>query len=129
MSEDPSEIELMAYVDGQLDPGRRFAVETRLSRRPDLAAQVMGDLSARTGLRLLAQDRAPLPEAMAAQAKISDFMIKSPLWMVIMSNSSGYVNCAAGRGTARSRGRRAASPYQSAPAQAGTAYMRPARRK
>jgi anti-sigma factor RsiW len=68
MSEDPSEIELMAYVDGQLDPGRRFAVETRLSRRPDLAAQVMGDLSARTGLRLLAQDRAPLPEAMAAQA-------------------------------------------------------------
>jgi len=68
MSEDPSEIELMAYVDGQLDPGRRFAVETRLSRRPDLAAQVMGDLSARTGLRLLAQDRVPLPEAMAAQA-------------------------------------------------------------
>ena len=68
-------------------------------------------------------------EAMAAQAKISDFMIKSPLWTVIMSNSSGYVNCAAGRGTARSRGRRAASPSQSAPAQAGTAYMRPARRK
>lgn len=52
-SADPiSELDLMAYVDDQLDPERRIAVEDHLSRRPVLAAQIMDDLRRRDELRL-----------------------------------------------------------------------------
>ena len=52
-SPDPiSELDLMAYVDEQLDPERRIAVEDHLSRHPVLAAQIMGDLRRRDELRL-----------------------------------------------------------------------------
>jgi anti-sigma factor RsiW len=47
-----SELDLMAYVDDQLDPERRIAVEDHLSRHPVLAAQVMDDLRRRDELRL-----------------------------------------------------------------------------
>src|SRR5687767_1901993 len=47
-----SELDLMAYVDDQLDPERRIAVEDRLSRHPILAAQIMDDLRRRDELRL-----------------------------------------------------------------------------
>jgi len=47
-----SELDLMAYVDDQLDPERRIAVEDHLSRHPALAAQVMDDLRRRDELRL-----------------------------------------------------------------------------
>jgi anti-sigma factor RsiW len=47
-----SELDLMAYVDDQLDPERRIAVEEHLSRHPILAAQVMDDLRRRDELRL-----------------------------------------------------------------------------
>lgn len=46
--------DLEAYVDGQLDPGRRFEVEDHLARNPDAAAQVMADMRARDAVRLLA---------------------------------------------------------------------------
>ncbi len=42
----------MAYVDDQLDPERRIAVEDHLSRHPVLAAQIMDDLRRRDELRL-----------------------------------------------------------------------------
>ena len=45
-------LELAAYVDDQLDAARRIAVETWLSRQPELAAQVMTDLRLRDELRL-----------------------------------------------------------------------------
>jgi len=61
MTDTPSELELHAYVDDQLDAERRFAIEAYLSDHPELAARMMGELSVRTGLRLLAQDPAPLP--------------------------------------------------------------------
>ena len=52
-SADPiSELDLMAYVDDQLDPERRIAVEDHLSRHPVLAAQIMDDLRRRDELRL-----------------------------------------------------------------------------
>jgi anti-sigma factor RsiW len=52
-SPDPiSELDLMAYVDEQLDPERRIAVEEHLSRHPILAAQIMDDLRRRDELRL-----------------------------------------------------------------------------
>lgn len=46
--------DLEAYVDGQLDPGRRFEVEDHLARHPEAAALVMADMRARDAVRLLA---------------------------------------------------------------------------
>lgn len=48
-----SELELDAYVDGELCLERRMAVEDRLSRDPDAAARTMADLRMRTALRLM----------------------------------------------------------------------------
>lgn len=56
--------DLEAYVDGQLDPQRRFEVEDHLARNPDAAARVMADMRARDAVRLLAAaPLAPPPEA------------------------------------------------------------------
>lgn len=46
--------DLEAYVDGQMDPGRRFEVEDHLARNPEAAALVMADMRARDAVRLLA---------------------------------------------------------------------------
>lgn len=43
----PDESELLRYVDDQLEPARRHAVEAALAQHPDLAARVMADLSMR----------------------------------------------------------------------------------
>lgn len=59
MAEQPSEFELHAYIDGQLDPARRFAIESQLMHDPERAAWVMGELSTRTALGLLAEDTRP----------------------------------------------------------------------
>jgi anti-sigma factor RsiW len=59
--------DLEAYVDGQLDPGRRFEVEDHLSRHPEAAAQVMADMRARDAVRLLAA--APLDPPSAGQVE------------------------------------------------------------
>src|SRR4051812_25583320 len=47
-----SHLDLMAYIDDQLDSERRIAVEAHLSRHPGLAAQIMDDLCRRDELRL-----------------------------------------------------------------------------
>lgn len=47
-----SEVDLCAYVDGQLDAGRRLAVEDYLSRNPAAAAELMSDLRNRSAMRL-----------------------------------------------------------------------------
>ncbi|WP_232631035.1 anti-sigma factor family protein [Methylobacterium sp. Leaf118] len=50
--EDPvNESDLIAYVDGQLDPMRRVEVEAHLARHPEDAALVMADLRDRDALR------------------------------------------------------------------------------
>lgn len=68
MTDEPDELDLHAYVDNQLDEGSRFAVEAYLSKRPDLAARVMSDLSAKTGLRLLTRRSDPVPDVLMQQA-------------------------------------------------------------
>lgn len=68
MTDEPTEMELQAYVDDQLDAGRRFAVEAHLSDRPDLAARLMRDLSMKSALRLLTIRDEPLPAGIAAAA-------------------------------------------------------------
>ncbi|MCC8933987.1 MULTISPECIES: anti-sigma factor family protein [Rhizobiaceae] len=52
-SHDPViEADLHAYVDDQLDVGRRIEVEAYLSENPSIAAKVMADLRVRDELRL-----------------------------------------------------------------------------
>lgn len=62
----PSAVEIDAYVDGELDLSRCFAVEAYLARHPEQAAQVMDDLGRRTALQLLQAPLPPQPAAMAA---------------------------------------------------------------
>lgn len=64
MAAAPSEQEIDAYVDGQLDTEGRFAVEDYLRQHPDLAARVMGDLGTRSALQLLALGDEPLPRGL-----------------------------------------------------------------
>lgn len=56
--------DLDAYVDNQLDAGRRIDVAAYLSTHPDVAARVMADLRARDELRLAlaGQGSTPRPE-------------------------------------------------------------------
>ncbi len=55
-----SEADLHAYVDEQLTPERRIAVEAHLARHPNLAARVMADLRGRDELRLAMNGRLPV---------------------------------------------------------------------
>lgn len=65
----PTEIDLAAFVEGQLDPARRYEVAGWLARHPDQAARVMADLHVTEGLRLaLAGPLAPAPPEMRAGA-------------------------------------------------------------
>jgi anti-sigma factor RsiW len=59
MSDPITEADLLAYVDEQLDPGRRIEVEEYLAHDPEAAARVMADLKDRDALRLV--HAAPLP--------------------------------------------------------------------
>ncbi len=84
MTDIPSDMELHAYVDDQLDAGRRFAVETHLSQDPALAAQVMRDLGTRTALRLLADDRTPVAPLMEQRAASLPSAPRAP-WLRVAS--------------------------------------------
>lgn len=64
--EDPiSEFDLLAYVDGHLDPGRRQEVERYLAAHPDDADRVAADLAINEGIHRLFDRyyRQPVPEA------------------------------------------------------------------
>ena len=47
-----ADFELDAYVDGELDPARRLAVEEYAAATPSAAMQLMGDFAQRSALRL-----------------------------------------------------------------------------
>ncbi|EQA99062.1 anti-sigma factor family protein [Sphingobium baderi] len=78
MTEEPTDLEIHAYIDGELDTGRCFAVETHLSRHPVLAARVMGDLSIRSALGLLTRDTAPAAHGLKVLA--ARLRGRRPLW-------------------------------------------------
>jgi anti-sigma factor RsiW len=52
MTDPITEVDLHAFVDGQLEPARRIEVEDHLARHPDIAARVMADLRTRDALGL-----------------------------------------------------------------------------
>lgn len=60
---DISELDLCAYVDGELDDARRLDVEEYLSRHPAIASEVMADLLACDRVRLAAALDTPEPAA------------------------------------------------------------------
>jgi len=93
MAEQPSEFELHAYVDGQLDPARRFAIESQLMHDPERAAWVMGELSSRTGLQLLAED--PHPAAPAEVAQLAELGRSPPKRFVRQGMIFGGLSLAA----------------------------------
>ena len=47
-----NDLDLNAYIDDQLEPGRRIEVAAWLAERPEKAARVMSDLRSRDELRL-----------------------------------------------------------------------------
>jgi anti-sigma factor RsiW len=60
-SDSISDADLHAYIDDQLTPARRIAVEEYLSRHPQLAARIMADLRTQDELRMAMG--APFPVA------------------------------------------------------------------
>lgn len=77
MPETPiSEIDRMAYIDGQLDDQRRLDVEGALSRDPPAAAQVMSDLARRTALRIGLRSLGGAP-SVALRARLDDAVVPS----------------------------------------------------
>jgi anti-sigma factor RsiW len=65
--------DLIAFVDGQLDPMRRLEVEAHLAAHPQAAARVMADLHDRDALRASFRERlGPGPERNLALARRLD---------------------------------------------------------
>lgn len=52
-TDDVTEDDLLAFVDGQLAPERRALVEEHLARHPPDAARIAADCAIAKGLRLL----------------------------------------------------------------------------
>ena len=79
MTNDPSDLEIDAYIDGQLDTEGRFAVEDYLRQHPEAAARVMGDLGTRSALQLMARDTRPLPSGLT-DLMAGHFAARPPRW-------------------------------------------------
>lgn len=66
----PTDLELAAFAEDQLDPARRYEVAGWLAAHPSDAARTMADLHLTEGLRLaLAGPPPPAPPAMVAAAR------------------------------------------------------------
>lgn len=79
MTHDPQtqiELDILAYVNGQLDGERRYAVMEYLALHPDRAAEVMAELRLTEGLRLAmaAVDRPATPELRQATERLAGSM-------------------------------------------------------
>lgn len=81
-----TEMDIEAFLIGQLDPEGRYAVADHLARNPEKAAQVMADLRTQEGLRLaLADSTAPTPRAMVqTAARVSQGLGRAPRWPLQM---------------------------------------------
>ena len=82
MTDGPSDMEIDAYIDGELDVEGRFAVEDYLRRHPEKAAAVLGDMGRRSALQLLARGRQPVPAHLieAARSLFSAAPARRRLW-------------------------------------------------
>jgi anti-sigma factor RsiW len=67
-----SEVDLCAYVDGQLDVARRLDVEDYLSRNPAAAADLMSDLRNRSAMQLALKFPAAVRADAVARARQLD---------------------------------------------------------
>ncbi|WP_245648845.1 anti-sigma factor family protein [Sphingomonas sanxanigenens] len=65
-----SDVEIDAYLDGELDPERRLAVEDHLTRCPEAAARMLADMRARTALRLAHAEPHDAPPDLLATADL-----------------------------------------------------------
>ena len=72
------EADLLAFVDDQLSPARRVAVEDHLAQRPALAARVMADLRNRDELRLAMSAHLPVatPETLDAARRLESALVR-----------------------------------------------------
>lgn len=71
--ETPTDLELAAFAEGQLDPARRYEVAGWLATHPEDAARTMADLHLTEGLRLaMTGPGRPAPPAMIASARRLD---------------------------------------------------------
>jgi hypothetical protein len=70
------ELDVLAFVNGQLDAERRYVVMEYLARHPDRAAEVMDDLRLTEGLRLAlsAVDSPPPPQVRKAADRLASAM-------------------------------------------------------
>jgi anti-sigma factor RsiW len=67
-----TEVDLCAFVDGQLDAARCIEVEDYLSRNPQAAAAVMADMRSRDAIRLALRNSAPPRADLLALARQLD---------------------------------------------------------
>jgi hypothetical protein len=76
------ELDILAFVNGQLDGELRFAVMEYLSQNPDRAAEVMADLQLTEGLRLaMSAVATPPPEKMRQTAdRLATSMAQQTAW-------------------------------------------------
>jgi anti-sigma factor RsiW len=71
MDQPITETDLQGYVDGEIDPMRRIAVETWLQAHPETAARVMQDLRQRDEIRaFLAEPAAPAAATMVLAGQL-----------------------------------------------------------
>lgn len=74
------EDELLAYVDGQLDPEQRTAVERYLSANPDVARRIAADTAQRNALRAAFASKLsqPLPPELNLNRLVEDRLRQRP---------------------------------------------------
>lgn len=89
-----------AYVDDQLDAGRRIEVEAYLSEHPDIAARVMADLAIRGELRLALAERHPhgLPQTREAARRLQAALSRGRIFQSLQRLAATVVLVAAGWG-------------------------------
>lgn len=72
-TDQPTQLELDTYVDGQLDLPRKYMVENHLAQHPALAAQVMADLGSQSALKILMGNmHEPSEEMRAAASRLAE---------------------------------------------------------